>query len=156
MKISIENFKSIKRLHHFELMPLTILSGVNSAGKSSFIQFLLLLKQTIKINSPNFQLILEEEFYSTHEFQSIVYNQEIKNKPTISFLIDKKEFESVKKPKLIQMFNSIGDYKCVLDIEFDINKDRKIYVSLFKVSFDFESKSKWITIRTDSVRNYKL
>ena len=53
MKISIENFKSIKSLQTFEIKPFTVLSGVNSSGKSSFVQLLLLFKQTIERNSAN-------------------------------------------------------------------------------------------------------
>lgn len=47
MKISIEGFKSIKNVVDFEFSPLTLLAGVNSSGKSSLIQVLLLLKQTL-------------------------------------------------------------------------------------------------------------
>ncbi|MBK8041176.1 MAG: AAA family ATPase [Haliscomenobacter sp.] len=51
MRISIHNFKSITSVVNYELLPLTILSGTNSSGKSSFIQLLLLLKQTIELDS---------------------------------------------------------------------------------------------------------
>ncbi len=42
-----QNFKGFDT-SHVELKPLTLLSGVNSAGKSSLIQMLLLLKQTLE------------------------------------------------------------------------------------------------------------
>lgn len=46
--ISISGFKSIAEKISMELKPLTILAGANSTGKSSMIQPLLLLKQTLE------------------------------------------------------------------------------------------------------------
>lgn len=46
--ITIEGFKSIKSERKLELGNLNILAGANSAGKSSFLQPLLLLKQTVE------------------------------------------------------------------------------------------------------------
>jgi predicted ATPase len=47
-KVQIENFKSLKYID-IKLSNLTLLTGVNSCGKSSFIQALLLLKQNFEI-----------------------------------------------------------------------------------------------------------
>ncbi|MDX2177514.1 MAG: AAA family ATPase [Candidatus Sumerlaeia bacterium] len=46
-RIAIEGFKSIGAETSIQLCPLTILAGANSSGKSSFMQPLLLLKQTL-------------------------------------------------------------------------------------------------------------
>jgi predicted ATPase len=46
--VTIEGFKSIAEQVTFEVAPLTILAGANSSGKSSAIQPLLLLKQTLE------------------------------------------------------------------------------------------------------------
>ena len=48
MKISIEGFKAIGDRVDVELRPLTLLAGANSSGKSSLMQGVLLLKQTIE------------------------------------------------------------------------------------------------------------
>lgn len=48
MKLSIKGYKSIKTLNEFEFSPLTMLTGVNSSGKTSLVQCLLLLKQTLE------------------------------------------------------------------------------------------------------------
>ena len=45
--ITVGGFKSIATTQSIEVRPLTILAGANSSGKSSFIQPLLLLKQTL-------------------------------------------------------------------------------------------------------------
>jgi hypothetical protein len=46
--IAVQGFKSIAEKQEIEFRPLTILAGANSSGKSSFMQPLLLLKQTLE------------------------------------------------------------------------------------------------------------
>ena len=77
MKISIENFKSIKNLKNFQIKPFTVLSGVNSAGKSSFVQLLLLLKQTIELDSSKKPLLLNGEFYIVKDIIEIISNKSL-------------------------------------------------------------------------------
>jgi len=45
-QLRIKNFKAWRDEHRFDLAPVTLLLGVNSAGKTSLLQPLLLLKQT--------------------------------------------------------------------------------------------------------------
>jgi len=47
-KVTIKNFKSLRDIQ-IDLRGLTVLTGVNSSGKSTFIQALLLLKQNEEI-----------------------------------------------------------------------------------------------------------
>ena len=49
-KIIVEGFKSIGDRVEVEIRPLTLLAGANSSGKSSLMQAILLLKQTIEVN----------------------------------------------------------------------------------------------------------
>ncbi len=52
-KISLENFKAFQNMKDLELKNLTVLVGKNSCGKSSIMQSLLLLKQTLDSQSNN-------------------------------------------------------------------------------------------------------
>ena len=61
-KIAVKGFKSIAEGCEIDIRPLTILAGANSSGKSSIMQPLLMLKQTLeaaydpgplKIDGPN-------------------------------------------------------------------------------------------------------
>lgn len=61
-RIAVAGFKSIREEQSIELRPLTILAGANSSGKSSMVQPLLLMKQTLEatydpgallLNGPN-------------------------------------------------------------------------------------------------------
>jgi hypothetical protein len=47
-RLTVDGFKSICREQSIEIRPLTILAGANSSGKSSMMQPLLLLKQTLE------------------------------------------------------------------------------------------------------------
>ncbi len=72
-KITVCGFKSINREQSIEIRPLTILAGANSSGKSSIMQPLLLLKQTLEatydpgpllLNGPNVKFTSVEQMFS--------------------------------------------------------------------------------------------
>jgi len=72
-RIAVEGFKSIARRQEIEIAPLTILAGANSSGKSSIMQPLLMLKQTLeatydpgplKLDGPNVTFSSSEQFLS--------------------------------------------------------------------------------------------
>jgi predicted ATPase len=44
---TLENFKPIRERLDLELKPLTVLAGLNSSGKSSFLQSIRLISQTL-------------------------------------------------------------------------------------------------------------
>lgn len=71
--LSVGGFKSIVQLQTIEIKPLTILAGANSSGKSSLIQPLLMLKQTLNVPYEPEALLLDGpnvEFTSPEQFLS--------------------------------------------------------------------------------------
>lgn len=56
--LKLDNFKIWRATGPMRLAPLTLLLGTNSSGKSSLIQSLLLIRQTIKGEDPNLDLNL--------------------------------------------------------------------------------------------------
>lgn len=73
-KIAVKGFKSIAEKCEIEISPLTILAGANSSGKSSIMQPLLMLKQTLEapydpgpllIDGPNVKFTIVEQFLSS-------------------------------------------------------------------------------------------
>ncbi len=56
--LKLENFKIWRRTGPIRLAPITFLLGTNSSGKSSLIQSLLLIRQTVKGDDPNLDLNL--------------------------------------------------------------------------------------------------
>src|SRR5450759_787658 len=72
-RITVSGFKSISQEQSIEVRPLTILAGANSSGKSSIMQPLLLLKQTLEapydpgallLDGPNVQFTLADQLLS--------------------------------------------------------------------------------------------
>lgn len=61
MKLSVEGYKSIASRQELRFDGLTILSGANSSGKSSFMQPFLVLKQTIENHYDAGSLVLYGE-----------------------------------------------------------------------------------------------
>ncbi|MBD9667076.1 DUF3696 domain-containing protein [Variovorax sp. VRV01] len=56
--LKLENFKIWRSTGPVRLAPITLLLGTNSSGKSSMIQSLLLIRQTVKGDDPNLDLNL--------------------------------------------------------------------------------------------------
>ncbi len=74
--ITVSGFKSLRDESRIEVRPLTILAGANSSGKSSIMQPLLLMKQTLEapydpgpllLNGPNVKFTSAEQFLSELE-----------------------------------------------------------------------------------------
>jgi predicted ATPase len=72
-KITVAGYKSISHEQSIEIRPLTILAGANSSGKSSMMQPLLLLKQTLeasydpgtlRLDGPNVRFTSTDQFLS--------------------------------------------------------------------------------------------
>jgi len=72
--ISVSGFKSLREESRIEVRPLTILAGANSSGKSSIMQPLLLMKQTLEadydpltfvLSGPNVRFTEDKQFLST-------------------------------------------------------------------------------------------
>jgi hypothetical protein len=73
VQITVAGFKSISEEQSIEIRPLTILAGANSSGKSSIMQPLLLLKQTLELaydagplhlNGPNVEFTSADQLLS--------------------------------------------------------------------------------------------
>lgn len=75
MKLSISRFKSIFELDNFEFKPLTMLTGINSSGKTSLVQSLLLLKQTLESESKE-ALILDGKYISASSVHELVFGKD--------------------------------------------------------------------------------
>ncbi|MED4954757.1 AAA family ATPase [Paenibacillus macerans] len=102
-RISIKGYKSIKEECEIEIKPLTILAGSNSSGKSSFMQPLLLIKQTleqnydpgalllnganVRLNSSD-QLLFKTNEYTTDHFSVGI---QLDNEPYTTIVFNKRK-----------------------------------------------------------------
>src|SRR5262249_30490948 len=58
-RITVRGYKSLSKEQSIEIRPLTVLAGANSSGKSSIMQPLLLLKQTLEASFDPGALLLD-------------------------------------------------------------------------------------------------
>ncbi len=83
-KLSLKNFKSFKSLDDLQIKPITIIVGKNSCGKSSIIQSLLLLKQTLESPLP-INLCLDGRFIKCSSLKELSYRLPPINKASIGY-----------------------------------------------------------------------
>jgi predicted ATPase len=91
--ITLENFKAFQKLDNLKVKPITILCGTNSCGKSSILQSILLLKQTLESKNSNQNLVLNGDFVKLPYFKDVIYKKDLSN--PISF-----DFEFSVKPNM--------------------------------------------------------
>ena len=90
--ISVQGFKSLAKESRIEIRPLTILAGANSSGKSSIMQPLLLMKQTLEASYDPGPLLLpgpNAKFTSVNQF--ISHSQKGTDRQSFSVEIEQAE-----------------------------------------------------------------
>ena len=83
---NVKNFKALKDID-LSITSLTVLSGVNGVGKSSFIQVLLLLKQTIEEGELHNGLLLKGKYIDLGRAKD-VYSESAKMEEGLSINIE--------------------------------------------------------------------
>ncbi len=68
---TLENFKPVRGKLELELSPLTVLAGLNSSGKSSFLQSVLLVAQTLSHQKLDEPLILNGSLVQLGTFEEV-------------------------------------------------------------------------------------
>ncbi len=86
-KLRIKNFKSWKDTSEIEMAPITMFFGGNSSGKTSLLQFLLMLKQTSEAEDYSGQIFKFDGIVSLGNFKQVVYQCDKNN--SIEFSISR-------------------------------------------------------------------
>jgi len=82
--IGIQNFKAIGKMAHIPLKPITLIFGPNSAGKSSIIQSLLMLKQSIGGKAKEI-LQVKGEYVDLGTYKEFIYRHNLNNELSFKF-----------------------------------------------------------------------
>ncbi|TDL76106.1 AAA family ATPase [Peribacillus frigoritolerans] len=85
--IALKNFKSFLDTGILQFAPITLISGQNSSGKSSILQSILLLKQTLESPVSDEPILINGSYVSLGEFADIVNNHSHEN-DTVDFEIN--------------------------------------------------------------------
>lgn len=81
----LDNFKSIDREKELEFRPLTIFTGANSSGKSTILQSILLISQTLQNTNPSRSIVLNGWFKKFGSYTDIVNCKDITKNIKIGF-----------------------------------------------------------------------
>lgn len=133
--LTLENFKAFQKLDDLKIKPITILCGTNSCGKSSILQSILLLKQTLESNNPNQNLLINGTYVKLGYFDDIVFKKDLSNKVSfeISFKVDRNQpvnrfFEKKalsNKFKFSELLSKSGEYLFNFKITLSAHEDNK-------------------------------
>jgi len=91
-KLSLKNFKAFSSLDSLVIKPITILSGKNSVGKSSILHSLLLLKQSLTLESGAEALTLDGAYLQYSHLRELAFGlpQEPSAKISYDFELQKR------------------------------------------------------------------
>ena len=82
----LRNFKAFEDTGNIELKPITVLAGTNSGGKSSILQSLLLLKQTL--DSPaDIAISLDGKYLQYSSFSDLTFGKPHVSRCNITYTI---------------------------------------------------------------------
>jgi predicted ATPase len=82
---TLTNFKSVYEKTSFLLRPLTIFTGANSSGKSTLIQSIMLVAQTVTNPTPTRQLVLNGHMIRLGSFTDVASHGQTHQPITVSF-----------------------------------------------------------------------
>jgi len=154
-KIGIENFRVFKEYTEFNLAPITVLTGTNNSGKSSFTKFLDLLSSNLKKPAGFSVLDFIKGSHQLGEFSNIINWDS--NSDKLSFELDfpLSYFDENFK---IQLKYSSFQENGVLH-SFKIYNKKRTLLDVFKIESNYESDGKGRHMSRDSDQvhlSYKL
>lgn len=85
---SVEGFKSIGDRVNIDFSPLTVFVGANSSGKSTILQSILLLKQTVQYAPTNRPLTLNGPILKLGRFDDVLHTNLHNNQITFGYCLD--------------------------------------------------------------------
>lgn len=155
MNISIQQFKSITAVDGFSFDGLTLLAGANSSGKSSIIQALLLLKQTLEASSDEV-VALQGEYVNARDLSELIQNNS-KKRTTISISWDVKEIDRFADTMVLTKYSSF-QYAEKLSMTLTLKSvESVVVVTDFMLSFDKQQETESIAVHYNSKsRRYDL
>ena len=131
----LNNFKSINKETELEFRPLTIFTGANSSGKSTVLQSILLVTQTLQNPIASRSVVLNGRIKKFGSYSDIVYGRNHSLNLKIGFSLKSEEDEEEmdwRRNDLnwcysgqIPMFKSVLDFERTTECEFVVSSANK-------------------------------
>lgn len=120
----VENFKAIVDSGDLKLAPVTVLAGLNSSGKSSLLQSILMLSQTLRDNSSEEALVTNGSIVQLGSFSEVKSFYSISDSIIISFAIDieKINVEFIDEAEMPYKYEWITQLHTEIRVEFTSDK----------------------------------
>jgi predicted ATPase len=154
--LSLTNYKAFEK-ENLDIKPITILLGTNSSGKSSIIQFLLMLKQTINnTNDYESALKINGKYTNLGEIENIFRNKNTNKNIKFSLKFDISKNYSYN-PEFKYFTTSIEDDIFDLYYRFENLEERFIKNKSKKVlyNFDYENNKDKINFFIKEIKRLK-
>ncbi|MGV0105299.1 DUF3696 domain-containing protein [Nostoc sp. DSM 114160] len=139
--LSLKNFKGFQYLENLNTKPITVLCGTNSCGKTSILQSILLLKQTLESQNPNQTLLLNGRLVHLGTFENIIFDKNLDNKIELNFRFkiskDDQQYSSGSNRLKMRMF--LGEFLSTRETQL---ASHNINFKVVLKSYKNQSKSK--------------
>lgn len=146
----LDNFKSIESREELEFRPLTIFTGANSSGKSTILQSVLLVSQTLQSSIVSRSIVLNGGIKKFGSYSDIVNKRDYKKDMTIGFEVS----DTISDGKRLSgpWVDSIEGLKCQFSVGAKKDDDLQPYLKQLNIKCnDNEDKSAEVSIvRTDN------
>lgn len=160
--ILVDNFKSYENMTRIPVSALSILMGANSSGKSTALQALLALKQTIECNSPDIDLLLSGKYVTLGDFEEATNNlQKQYFSVGVSIVGDKftEDYDSNSVTDIVWKFIYSKEKDVILDeINFSIANDNMKLIRSGDYRYDIiiNGKNTFLNLRINNLMCNKL
>lgn len=170
--ITICNYKSICQEQRLEIRPLTVLAGANSSGKSSIMQPLLLLKQTLEapfdpgsllLDGPNVRFTSTEQLFCKVESpcsDAFTVKFEMGNENSLELKFNRNKIPGVAIGVEGMSFSENGKVHCVRSdmTSAEIENILPAHIKGFHVKIPSleKNKMKWEVVRERCFLNFNL
>ena len=153
-ELSLKNFKVWKNIDKMRLAPITGLFGANSSGKSSILQFLLMLKQTAEADDRNLVIDFGNENSKANlgSFKDVIYDHDDANTLSFEFAWKLKEKLILKDTLKNKTLPAANNIKFNSDIHWN---GKSLSVEKMKYCLD-DNTSFWMEHSIDKPKEYDL
>ncbi|MCH8310662.1 MAG: AAA family ATPase, partial [Chloroflexi bacterium] len=116
-RLRIKNLKGLRDTGDMAIRPLTFLIGPNSAGKSTVIEALLMIRQTVDSRDMKNPLLIDGPYVKLNSYRDLIFGHDTKNQLSIELdFVPGPEYQAF---DLLQ--DSPGDINISLAVSFRYN-----------------------------------
>ena len=151
----LNNFKSINQEKELEFRPLTIFTGANSSGKSTILQSILLVTQTLQNQVSSNSIVLNGWFKKFGTYDDVVYGRDNKRQIKIGFSLDRvQDIDSFYVRRRYRDLSAISQIDCSFQVSSDsvecLHPDLE---NMDMISFSQKEKVEILHVQKSASRN---